>query len=130
MTPMRAVILTMAFALMVWTAGRALTALAARNPSASCGTRQYLAGRVDQLRIAAVVAYEDELLVTLTADAQTELAARAWRVAADVSARTRLERWLDDAAPLRAYRSADGAIMLADPVLGGNVACEPALAVG
>ncbi|MHB2023777.1 MAG: hypothetical protein ACYCO3_10675 [Mycobacteriales bacterium] len=128
MTPIRAVIVTMAFALVVWAAGRALTALAARNPS--CRTRQYLAGRVDRLRIAAVVAYEDELLVTLAADVHPELAARAWRVAADASARTRLERWLDDATPLRAYRSADGAIMLADPVWGGNVACEPALAVG
>jgi hypothetical protein len=27
--------------------------------------------------------------------------------------------------PLRAYRSHDGAIMLADPALGGNAPCEP-----
>jgi len=34
-----------------------------------------------------------------------------------------------DAIPLRAYLSADGAFMLVDPILGGCVACEPALAV-
>jgi hypothetical protein len=28
---------------------------------------------------------------------------------------------------LRAYLSHDGAIMLAEPVLGGNAACEPAI---
>jgi len=49
---------------------------------------------------------------------------------ADASARTRLERWLDEATALRADRSADGALMLADPRWGDNVACEPAMTVG
>ena len=67
--------------------------------------------------------------VGFAADFPTELAARAWRVVADDSARTRPERWLEDATAPQAYRSADGAIMMADRVWGGNVECEPAVAV-
>ena len=67
--------------------------------------------------------------VGIAADFPTELAARAWRVVADDSARTRLERWLEDANAPQAYRSADGAIVMADRVWGGNVECEPAVSV-
>jgi hypothetical protein len=38
---------------------------------------------------------------------------------------TRVRRWHDERTPLRAYPSHDGAIMLADPALGGNAPCEP-----
>jgi hypothetical protein len=38
-------------------------------------------------------------------------------------------RWRDEATILRAYLSHDGALMLADPMLGGNAACEPATTV-
>jgi hypothetical protein len=36
-------------------------------------------------------------------------------------------RWRDESTLLRGYLSQDGAIMLADPALGGSAACEPAL---
>ncbi len=42
----------------------------------------------------------------------------------------RLERWLEDVASLRAYCSAKGAIMLAGLAWGGNVAGDPAMALG
>ncbi len=45
-----------AFPLVVWAVGRALTAVAARTTPAD-GARLYLAGRVDRLRIDAFVAY-------------------------------------------------------------------------
>ena len=38
----------------------------------------------------------------------------------------RVRRWRDEGTLLRAYLSHDGAVILADPVLGGNAACEPA----
>ena len=41
----------------------------------------------------------------------------------------RVRRWRDEGTLLRAYLSHDGAIMLADPLLGGNAACEPATTV-
>jgi hypothetical protein len=41
----------------------------------------------------------------------------------------RARRWHDERTPLRAYFSEDGAVMLADPVLGGNAACEPSARV-
>lgn len=41
----------------------------------------------------------------------------------------RVRRWRDEGTLLRAYRSHDGAITLADPILGGNAACEPATTV-
>ena len=40
-----------------------------------------------------------------------------------------LERWLEDANAPQAYRSADGAIVMADRVWGGNVECEPTVSV-
>ena len=88
-----------------------------------------LADRVERLRVTAVLVCGDELFVGIAADFPTELAARAWRVVADDSARTRLERWLEDANAPQAYRSADGAIVMADRVWGGNVECEPAVSV-
>ena len=38
----------------------------------------------------------------------------------------RVRRWREEGTLLRAYLSHDGALMLADPVLSGNAACEPA----
>jgi hypothetical protein len=38
---------------------------------------------------------------------------------------TRVRRWHEESTPLRAHLSHDGAIMLADPALGGNAPCKP-----
>lgn len=130
MTLFRGVIRAMAFPLAVWPEGRALLAVVARTTSEAVTGRLYQSGRVDRLRINAVIVYDDELLDSSGAHFPLDLPPRAWRVAANASARTRLERWLEDATALRAYRSDDGAITLADRVWGGHVACEPALAVG
>ena len=126
MTMSRGVIVAMVFALEVWAMGRVLTALVARTPRGPASVRLYLADRVDHLPNTSVLAYEDELLVSLAADLPT---GRARRVVAGANARTGLERRLEDVASLRAYCSADGAIMLAALVWGGNIACEPAMAV-
>ena len=52
-----------------------------------------------------------------------------FRVTASEYSLARVRRWRDEATLLRAYLSHDGAIMLADPALGGNAACEPATTV-
>lgn len=54
--------------------------------------------------------------------------AKAFRVTASECSLRRVRRWREEGTPLRAYLSDDGALMLADPVLGGNAACEPATA--
>jgi hypothetical protein len=51
---------------------------------------------------------------------------KAFRVTASECSLTRVRRWRDEGTLLRAYLSHDGAIMLADPMLGGNAAREPA----
>ena len=129
MTVFGGVIVAVAFPLVTSAVGRVLIALAARRAPGRANAPLYLAGPVDHLRIAAVLAYENDLLVNLSADLPTELAGRAWRVVADAGGRTRVERWLEDGTALRAYCTAAGAIMLADRGWGGNVACEPAMAV-
>jgi len=48
-----------------------------------------------------------------------------FRITASTCSLTRVRRWRDESTPLRAYLSYDGAIMLADPALGGNAPCEP-----
>jgi hypothetical protein len=47
------------------------------------------------------------------------------RITTSTCSLTRVRRWHDESTPLRAYLSYDGAIMLADPALGGNAPCEP-----
>jgi hypothetical protein len=50
-----------------------------------------------------------------------------FRVTASECSLARVRRWRDEGTVLRAYLSEDGALMLADPALGGNAACEPAI---
>ena len=119
------------FPLLLWVIGRGVTAAAAasRVPPAYGRPRQYLAGRLYGVRITAVVDGVDELLVSLvTGDARDPLAG-VFRVTASECSLGRVRRWQDEGSPLRGYLSEDSAIMLADPVLGGNAACEPPIAV-
>jgi len=118
------------FVLLLWAIGRGVTAIAARVPSAQGQSRQYLAGRLDGVRVVTVVALDGELLdgellVGLASPAAGPLAG-VFRISASACSLARVTRWHDEGTPLRAYLSLDGAIMLADPVLGGNAACEPA----
>lgn len=118
------------FALSAWAATRALNWAAARFPADPAADRQYLAGRVDGVRVTSLLACGDELLVTLTAPAGSGLPDRVYRVTGDAYCRARVRRWRAAGRPLRGYLSADGAVMLADPVLGRNAACEPATVPG
>ena len=83
----------------------------------------------------ALIDVGDELLVSLTTQATnanpaTSCAlAQVFRVTASECSLGRVRRWRDKATVLRGYLSHDGAIVLADPVLGGNAACEPATTV-
>jgi hypothetical protein len=87
------------------------------------------------VRIAALVYGEDELLVSLAdraADAPRfdgDPLAGVFRVTASECSLARVRRWRNEGTSLRAYLSNDGAVMLADPVLGGNAACEPSVTV-
>ncbi len=114
------------FLLLLWVAGRGVTVAAARVPPARGQPRQYLAGRLHGVRITLVVACDGELLVTLATQAGGPLAG-IFRVTATECSLARVIRWRDEGTPLRAYLSQDGAIMLADPALGGNAACEPSI---
>ncbi|HEX9537463.1 MAG TPA: hypothetical protein VGA04_04725 [Streptosporangiaceae bacterium] len=120
-----AVLTAVAFPLLLWVIGRGVTAVASRAPAAAGRSRQYLAGRLYGVQVIAAVACADELLVSLTQTAG-EIAG-AFRVSASECSLARVERWRDEGTLLRGYLSEDGAIMLADPVLGGNAACEPAI---
>jgi hypothetical protein len=94
-------------------------------------------GAVDGLRvrITALVDGEDEILVSLAARAgearwvSGDPLAAVFRITASECSLARVRRWRNETTPLRAYLSTDGAVMLADPVLGGNAACEPSVAV-
>ena len=109
--------------LLLWVIGRAVTAAGNRVSSADSRSRHYLAGRLDGVQITAIIDYDDELLVSLaTQDAPL---AGVFRITASTCSLTRVRRWHDESTPLRAYLSHDGAIMLADPALGGNAPCEP-----
>ena len=109
--------------LLLWIIGRAVTAAGNRIPPAQGRSRHYLAGRLDGVQITTIIDYGDELLVSLaTQDAPL---AGVFRITASTCSLTRVRRWHDERTPLRAYLSHDGAIMLADPALGGNAPCEP-----
>ena len=118
-----------AFPLLLWAIGRAVTAAGSRVPPSRARPRQYLAARLTGVRITAVVTGDDELLATLAAPGYGRLAA-AFRVSASQCSLARVIRWRDENTLLRAYLSQDGAIMLADPALGGNAACELPAAAG
>jgi hypothetical protein len=115
---------TAGFALLLWAIGGAVTAAGSRMAAAESPSRQYLAGRLDAVRIAAIVAGEDELLVSLATPAAAPLTG-VFCIRASTSALPRVQRWGAEGTPLRAYLSRDGAIMLTDPALGGHAACEP-----
>ena len=124
-----------AFPLLLWAIGRAVTAIGERAPYGPGRRHQYLAGRLNGVRIIATAGGENELLVTLatqTADATRAAGdplAGVFRVTASECSLTRVRRWRNEGTPLRAYLSKDGAVMLADPVPGGNAACEPPVTV-
>jgi hypothetical protein len=127
------VILTAAgFPLLLWAIGRAVTAAGERAPHGLGRPRHYLAGRLDAVQITALIDGGDELLVSLTiptTDAHPATSgplAQVFRVTANECSLPRVRRWRDEGTLLRAYLSEDGALMLADPALGGNAACEPA----
>jgi hypothetical protein len=137
MSPTAVVLIVLAaaaFPVLLWAIGRMVTAMGARAPY-SRGQKQYLAGRLDGVRITALIDGGDELLVILTAPATNAPLAAAgplaqvFRVTASECSLARVRRWRDEATLLRAYLSHDGALMLADPMLGGNAACEPATTV-
>ena len=113
------------FVLLLWAIGRGVTAIGARVHSAQGQSRQYLAGRLDGVQVVTVVALDGELLAGLASRAADPLDG-VFRISASACSLARVTRWHDEGTPLRAYLSLDGAIMLADPVLGGNAACEPA----
>jgi len=127
------VLTAVAFPLLLWAIGRAVTAIGERAHYSR--SRHYRAGRLDDVRITALIDGGDELLVSLTAPATgAALAdsgplAEVFRVTASECSLGRVRRWRDKATVLRGYLSHDGAIVLADPVLGGNAACEPATTV-
>ena len=123
-----------AFPLLLWAVGRAVTAMGKRAPC-SRGRKPYLAGRLYGVRITALIDGGDELLVSLvTTTAGCQAASRpldrVFRVTASEGSLARVRRWRDEGTLLRAYLSHDGALMLADPALGGNAACEPATVTG
>jgi hypothetical protein len=127
------VVLTAAgFPLLLWAIGRAVTAAGERAPHGLGRPRQYLAGRLDRVQITTLIDGGDELLVSLTTQitdeprAVSRPLAKVFRVTASECSLPRVRRWRDEGTVLRAYLTDDGALMLADPVLGGNAACEPA----
>jgi hypothetical protein len=120
------------FPLLLWAIGCAVTATAEHAPYSRDRTRHYLAGRLYGVRITTLIDGGDELLVSLTTPTSDESQAvsrplaQVFRVTASECSLGRVRRWRDEGTLLRAYLSHDGALVLADPVLGGNAACEPA----
>lgn len=119
------------FPLLLRAIGRAVTAAGEQAAHGLGLPRQYLAGRLYGVQISALVDGGDELLISLsipatgTARARGDPLAPVFRVTASQCSLTRVRRWHHEGAVLRAYLSKDGAIMLADPTLGGNASCEP-----
>jgi hypothetical protein len=107
----------------LWATGRIVTRAGAKVSGGVSEPRQYLAGRLDGVLITYIADSPDGLLVRLTAQGTGPSAGLFCVTAAPSPAR--VWRWRVESTPLRAYLSRDEAIMLADPVLGGNAACEP-----
>jgi hypothetical protein len=126
-----AVALTMVgFPPLLWAIGRAVTAAGQRVAHGLGPPRQYLAGRLPEVQISALVDGGDELLIglsTAAAGAMSDPLSPVFRVTARQCPLARVRRWRNEGTVLRAYLSYDGAVMLADPTLGGNAACEPAI---
>ncbi len=131
-SPVVLVALTAAgFPVLLWAIGRAVTATAERVAHRVGPSRQYLAGRVYGVQITALVDGGEELLISLSAPGNGngrpigDPLAPVFRITASQCSLTRVRRWRDEGTALRGYLSDDGAIMLADPLLGGNASCEP-----
>jgi hypothetical protein len=119
-----------AFGVLLWGIGRAVTAVAATVPPGSAGRdRQYLAGRLDGVRITSLLAGDGEFLVTLAVPGAGGSLDTMYRITAAEWPPERVMRWYYGGALLRGYLSGDGALMLADPVLGGNAGCEPFMTI-
>jgi len=118
------------FPLLLWAIGRAVSAAGERARHGLGRPRQYLAGRLDGLQITTLIDGGDELLVglsTLDADASRatrDLLANVFHVSARECSLSRVRRWRDEGTLLLAYLSHDGAVMFADPVLGGTAAWQ------
>lgn len=108
------------FPLLLWAIGRAVTAAGERSRHGLGRPRQYLAGRLNGVQITALIDGAD------ASQATRDLLANVFRVTASECSLPRVRRWRDEGTLLLAYLSHDGAVMLADPALGGNAACEPA----
>jgi hypothetical protein len=100
MSPATVVLIVLAaaaFPLLLWAIGRTVTATAERAPYSR--SRQYLAGRLDGVRITALIEGGDELLVSLTAPAADESQAvsrpldKVFRVTARECSLVRVRRW-------------------------------------
>ena len=123
------------FPVLLWAIGRAVTALGARAPVARGERRHYLAGLLHGVQITSVIDGQDELLVSLATQTTHNTSASGgqlagvFRISARECSLARVKRWQQEGTALRAYLSYDGAIMLADPALGGNAPCEPPITI-
>jgi hypothetical protein len=114
------------FPVLLWTIGRAVTATGGRAPGSRGQPRQYLAGRLDGVRIAALIDGGDELLVSLTTPATNAnpatggALAQVFRVTASECSLGRVRRWRGEATILRGYLSPDGATSLPIPRWAGT----------
>lgn len=96
------------FPLLLWAIGRAVTAIGEHAPY-SRGRKQYLAGRLDGVRITSLLDGGDELLVSLSTQATDvthatgDLLAKVFRVTASECSLPRVRRWRDEGTVLRAY---------------------------
>ena len=101
--------------------------LVAAWPTGKCQSlqarlRAYVAGRISEV-------HKQQAELSQTTDAHPaagDLLAKVFRLTASECSLPRVRRWREEGTLLRAYLSHDGALMLADPVLSGNAACEPA----
>ena len=114
--------------LLLWATGRGWPRSAPGYLLPGGRPRQYLAGRLYGVRVITVVACDGELLVSLAIQGGGPLAG-VFRVTVSECSLARVIRWHHERTPLRGYLSQDGAIMLADPALGGNAACEPSITI-
>jgi hypothetical protein len=109
-----------------------VTATAERAPCSRGRTRHYLAGRLYGVRISALIDGGGELLVSLatpTTDADLATGGPLAQVFCVTASECSLGR--SGAGGMKARfcvptSVTTGTLMLADPALGGNAACEPA----
>ena len=103
------------FPLLLWAISRTVTATGERAPYSRGRAPHYLAGRLDGVRITALIDGGDELLVSLTPQITDESQAaghplgRVFRITASECSLARVRRWRDEGTLLRAYLGHDGA---------------------